>query len=249
MEHWELLRPGGYRFVWDDELFRPGTDSFLLSSMPRLKRGLRVCDLGSGAGLLGVLLLQREPSLTVTGLERLPAAVELADRCAALNGLTERLISRCMDLRDAPKRFPTGSFDLIVSNPPYYQGVAPSDSARRAARHESACTFAELVETAACLLRWGGAFCFVHKPERLTDVLCQLRTARCEPKRLRFVSDTPGAAPSLILVEGRRGGNPGLNVESPLILRRADGSPTPEYDAIYFRDAPQATNISRDAQS
>ena len=242
MEHWEALKPDGYRFAWDDELFKPGTDSFLLSSMPRLKRGLRVCDLGSGTGLLGLLLLQREalerePTLTATGLEQSAAAVGLANRCAEANGLSGRLISCCMDLRDAPRRFATGSFDLVISNPPYYQSVPPSRDARRLARHESACTLSELIATAAYLLRWGGALCLSHKPERLADALCILREMRCEPKRLRFVQETPDAAPSLLLLEGRRGGNPGLSVERPLILRRPDGSPMPELDAIYFRDA------------
>ena len=238
MEHWEPLKADGYRFVWDDNRFRPGTDTFLLSSMPRLKRGLRVCDLGSGTGLLGLLLLQREASLTVTGLELSSAAVELAERCADANGLSGRLISHCMDLRDAPRRFATGSFDLIVSNPPYYNGVPPSRDARRLARHESACSLSEIMKAAAYLLRWGGAFCLSHKPERLTDALCALRDARCEPKRVRFVQQTADAAPFLILLEGRRGGNPGLTVERPLILRGPDGAPTPELDAIYFRDAP-----------
>lgn len=240
MEHWEALRPDGYRFAWDDTLFRPGTDSFVLSSFPRLKRGLRVCDLGSGTGLLGLLLLQREPSLTVTGLERLPDAVQLAGRCAAENGLSGRLKSYCVDLRDAPAQFATGSFDLIVSNPPYFpagRGATPPGDIRRATRHECDCTLSELVRTAAYLLRWGGAFCLVHKPERLTDILCCLRDGRCEPKRLRLVHATPDASPSLILVEARRGGKPGLTIERPLILRGADGSPTPELDTIYFRDA------------
>lgn len=239
MEHREALKPGGYRFAWDDALFRPGTDSFVLSSFPRLKRGLKVCDLGSGTGLLGLLLLQREPSLTVTGLERLPDAVALAERCAAENGLSGRLKSYCVDLRDAPAQFVTGSFDLIVSNPPYFpggRGAAPSGDVRRETRHEYTCTLSELVTSAAYLLRWGGAFCLVHKPERLTDVLCSLRDGRCEPKRLCFVHDTPDAPPSLILVEARRGGKPGITIERPLILRRADGSPTPELDTIYFRD-------------
>ncbi len=239
MEHWETLKPDGYRFVWDDALFRPGTDSFLLASTPRLRRNLRVCDLGSGTGLLGLLLLQRESSLTVTGLELSPAAVELADRCADANGLSGRLISHCMDLRDAPKRFATGSFDLVITNPPYYDGVPPSHDARRMARHESACSLPEIVSAAAYLLRWGGTFRLSHKPERLTDVLGLLRAARCEPKRLRFVQNTPDAAPSLALMEGRRGGNPGLSVEKPLILRGPDGAPTPELDAAYFRN-PQA---------
>ncbi|MBR4211942.1 MAG: methyltransferase [Oscillibacter sp.] len=236
MEHWEALRPDGYRFVWEDGLFRPGTDSFVLSSLPRLKRGLRVCDLGSGTGLLGLLLLQREPSLTVAGLEQSPEAVALAERCAEINGLSGRLQSYRMDLRDAPARFSTGAFDLIVSNPPYYCGVAPSGDARRAARHESACTLPELVRAAAYLLRWGGAFCLVHKPERLADVLCCLREGRCEAKRLRLVHETADAPPALILVEGRRGGKPGLTIERPLVLRRPDGTPTPELDTIYFRD-------------
>ena len=240
MEHWEALRPDGYRFAWDDTLFRPGTDSFVLSSFPRLKRGLRVCDLGSGTGLLGLLLLQREPSLTVTSLERLPDAVQLSERCAAENGLSGRLKSYCMDLRNAPQAFATGSFDLIVSNPPYFpagHGAAPPDNVRRETRHECGCTLSELVQSAAYLLRWGGAFCLVHKPERLTDVLCCLRGGRCEPKRLRLVHAAPDAPPSLILVEARRGGKPGLTIERPLTLRRADGSSTPELDTIYFRDA------------
>lgn len=241
MEHWEALRPDGYEIVWDDALFRPSTDSFLLSSMPRLKRGLRVCDLGSGAGLLGTLLLQREPSLSVTGLELSPEASELAEKCAERNRLSGRFITRCMDLRDAPTQFASGSFDLVITNPPYYpdgRGVAPSDGLRRQSRNESACSLSELVRTAAYLLRWGGAFCMVHKPERLTDILCVLRDSRCEPKRLRFVQERPDAPPSLILMESRRGGKSGLRVERPLILRNPDGSPSPELDAIYFRDAP-----------
>ena len=91
MEHWEILAPGGYRFVYNDALFRPSTDTFLLASLPRLKPGLRVCDLGCGTGLLSLLLLQRQPALFVTGIDRLPAATELARKAAEINGLAERL--------------------------------------------------------------------------------------------------------------------------------------------------------------
>ena len=99
MEHWEYLKPDGLRFVWDDTLFRPGTDSFLLSSLPKLSAGLRVCDLGCGTGLVGLLLLQRQSELTVTGIDIQPAAVALAERAAAENRLTDRLTFRCIDLR------------------------------------------------------------------------------------------------------------------------------------------------------
>lgn len=238
MEHWEALCHGGYRFVYDDALFRPGTDTFLLSSLPRLKPGLRVCDLGCGTGLLGLLLLQRQPELTVTGIDIQSAAIHLAEKTAAENGLTDCLSFQTADLRNVKGLFPTGSFDLAVCNPPYYpsaSGTVSRGSARRTARSEVACTLEDICRAASYLLRWGGSFCLVHKPERLTDLLCALREHGLEPKRLRFVSKTAGSAPSLVLAEARRGGRPGLVIEEPLILQTADGAPTAEVDAIYFR--------------
>lgn len=250
MEHWEELKPGGYRMVWEDALFRPGTDTFLLSAFPRLKAGMRVCDLGSGTGLLGLLLLQREQSrpasvtegassLTVTGIEILPEAAALARRCSVENGLTERLFTVRADLRTVKSRFSSGSFDLVIANPPYYaaeRGKRSPNQTRQFIRSETSCTLEDLARAAAYLLRRGGAFCLVHKPERLADLLCILRESGCEAKRLRFVCERPGAAPSLLLLEGRREGKPALSVEAPLILRNPDGSFTAEYHAIYFRE-------------
>lgn len=238
MEHWESLCPGGYRFVYDDELFRPGTDTFLLSSLPRLKPRQRVIDLGCGSGLLGLLLLQRQPELTVTGIDLQPEAVRLVQKAAAENGLRGRLRGQCADLRQVKALFPTGSFDLAVSNPPYYPsagGALSPDDARRTARSEVACTLEDICRASAYLLRWGGSFCLVHKPERLTDLLCALRQAGLEPKRLRMVCQRAADAPSLVLVEARRGGRPGLSIEAPLILQTPGGTPTAEVNAIYFR--------------
>ncbi len=238
MEHWEALCPGGYRFVYDDALFRPGTDTFLLSSLPRLKPGLRVMDLGCGTGLLGLLLLQRQPELSVSGIDIQPAAIHLAEKAAAENDLADRLIFHTADLRDVKSLFPTGSFDLVVCNPPYYppaSGALAADGALRTARAEVDCTLEDVCRAASYLLRWGGSFCLVHKPERLTDLLCALRDHGLEPKRLREVCKTTGAAPSLMLLEGRRGGKPGLTIEAPLMLQKPDGAPTAEMDAIYFR--------------
>ena len=219
MEHWEYLKPDGLRFVWDDTLFRPGTDSFLLSSLPKLSTGLRVCDLGCGTGLLGLLLLQRQSELTVTGIDIQPAAVALAERAAAENRLTDRLTFRCIDLRHVRQHFSTGSFDLVVCNPPYYPPASGKVSG-----------------AASYLLRWGGKFCLVHKPERLTDTACALREAGMEPKRLRFVQNRPDTAPSLFLIEGCRGGKPGVDIQPPLLLQTDTGAPTGELNVIYFRD-------------
>ena len=238
MEHWESLKPGGYRFVYDDDLFLPGTDTFLLSAFPRLKSKLRVCDLGCGTGPVGLLLMQRQAELTLTGVEIQETAVRLAARAVEENGLTERFGLCHDDLRNVRSHFPTGSFDLVVCNPPYYppqSGHMAEGQSIRTARSEICCTLEDVCKAASYLLRWGGSFCLVHKPERLTDLLCALRSQAMEPKRLRFVCKTSASAPSLVLVEARRGGKPGLTVEAPLILQNPDGSSSTEVDAIYFR--------------
>ena len=238
MERAEQLNGCGYRYYYDDALFSPGTDSFLLSAYPALKPKLRVCDLGSGTGLLGLLLLRREANLHITGVELQEAAVRLAEKNAIENHLTDRLSTVQGDLREIRSLLPAGRFDVVVSNPPYYaagSGFLHRDAALRSARAELSCTLDELCGAAAYLLRWGGSFCLVHKPERLTDVLVTLRSRGLEPKRLRFVRKTAGAAPSLLLAEGRRGGKPGLHIEAPLVLQNAGGAPFAELDAIYYR--------------
>lgn len=238
MERSEELKPGGYRHFYDDTLFPPGTDSFLLSSLPRLKPGLRVCDLGCGTGLVGLLLLTRQPKLDVTGVELQGDAVHLAEKAAVENGLGRRFTLWQGDLRQVKARFPTGSFDLVVCNPPYYpprSGRLTADIPLQTARAETQCTLEDVCQAAGYLLRWGGSFCLVHKPERLADILCALRQFGLEGKRLRLVCATAKAAPSLLLVEGRRGGKPGLTVEPPLILQACDGTPGEELERIYFR--------------
>lgn len=238
MEQWEPLRPGGYHFYSGEGAFKPGTDSFLLGSFPRLRPKLRVCDLGSGTGLLGLLLLQRQPDLQITGLELQRAAADIAARAAEKNELSDRLTTLCTDLREVKALLPTGSFDLCISNPPYFSlgsGKAAPDNARQTARGEAECTLDDVCRAASYLLRWSGTFCVVYRPERLTDLLCALRINGLEPKRLRLVEAKPSSAPSLVLVEARRGGKPGLSIEPPLILSDASGVPTADCDTAYFR--------------
>lgn len=238
MEHWDDLCPGGLRFCWDESAHKPGTDAFLLGGFPRLRPGLQVCDLGSGTGLLGLLLLQRQRDLRVTGVELQTPAAALAVRAAEENGLRDRLITLRADLRDIRSLLSAGSFDLCISNPPYFtggSGKAAPDAARRTARSETDCTLSDVSRAAAYLLRWGGDFCVVYRPERLCDLVCALRENGLEPKRLRMVEARPGAAPSLLLLEARRGGKPGLITEPPLRLADASGAPTDEYAAVYFR--------------
>ena len=228
----DALWDGGPVFYYDTERFAPTTDSFALGYFARAKRGERVCDLGCGTGLLGALLLAREGSLALVNVERDEAALDLARRTFAANGWTAEF--RPGDLRKSTALPAAGSVDLAVCNPPYFRsgsGASASDAARRGAREEIACTLEDICAAAARILRWGGRFALVHRPERLSDLCCALCAHGLEPKRLRFVSKAAEAAPSLLLLEARRGGGPGLAVEPPLVIGGA------EWDAVYFRGA------------
>ena len=238
MEHWDRLR-GDQGFYWDDGLFRPSTDTFLLGGFPVLRRGERACDLGAGTGLLGALLLTREPSLTVTGLELREDACRLARRTAERSGWQERLLCRQGDLRRREDLPPAGGFDLVVSNPPYFPPetgrVSPQET-RSVARSEVVCTLEDVCRAAGWLLRWGGRFCVVFPTERLAELMETLRRHRLEPKVLRFVQKNAASAPSLLLMACRKDGGTGLAVQPPLLLQNGDGTETPELRRIYFKE-------------
>ena len=238
MERIDRLWPDGYRFYFDDTLFQPSTDSFLLGAFPKLRRGDRVCDLGAGTGLLGLLLLAREPSLQVTNIECQAASHALSVRNAELNDLSAQVTCLHADLRDVSQLPKAGSFDLVVSNPPYFpadSGYTSPQSSRRTARSEVNCTLEDVCSSAARLLQYGGRFAVVFRPDRLVDLADTLRKNRLEPKRLRFVQHTVSAAPSLLLLEAKKGGHPGLTVEPPL-LHYVGGTESEEWQRIYFRD-------------
>lgn len=238
MERIDQLWPGGYRFYFDDTLFQPSTDSFLLGAFPRLHRGERVCDLGAGTGLLGLLLLAREPSLQIINIELQQASHDLSLRNAALNGLQDQITCLHADLRDVSELPQAGSFDLIVSNPPYFSpgsGYISSQSSRSAARTELTCTLEDVCATASRLLRYGGRFALVFRPDRLIDLTETLRHHHLEPKRLRFVQNAADSAPSLLLLEAKKGGHAGLTVD-PSLLHYVNNAETDEWQRIYFRD-------------
>ena len=229
---------GKYRMELSQTQFSLSTDSITLADFARVFSGARVCDLGCGCGALGLLLLAKCETLQVTGVEIQESAARCAAENAAQNGLSQFSVLHG-DLREYRTLLPANGFDIVVSNPPYYPvsgGAAPEKLPLAIARSEVCCTLFDLCACAAWCLRFGGSFFLVHKPERLTDVLCALREAGIEPKRLRFVHNRAEYAPSLFLLEGCRGGKPGLTIEPPLILQGRSGAPSPELNAIYFRN-------------
>lgn len=237
-EKFTELWPGGPVFR-QAEHFRLGTDCVLLADFVGLAGAKKGIDLGCASGALALLLLVRSERLHMTGLEILPQAAQTARENMAANRLTERAAVVTGDIRRHRELFRAGSFDLAVSNPPYFplgRGPVSPDPARAVARGETSCSLEELCAAAAFLLHTGGSFALVHRPERLSELFCAMSRASIEPKRLRLVCARPESAPSLVLVEGRRGGKPGLKIEAPLLLTNADGSETEELKRIYHKD-------------
>lgn len=198
---------GPYTLSWPDGVFPLGGDTLSLGAFATVKPRWRVCDLGTGSGALLLLLARRAAELSLTGVELHPLAAQTARDNFAQNELSGTIVEG--DLRTAP--LPAGSFDLVVSNPPYFPTSAGKSGG--SARSEECCTLDELCSAAARLVKNGGRFALCHRPERLTDVLCTLRKYHLEPKRLKLLSHGPGDPPNLILVEALRQGKPGLSIE------------------------------------
>lgn len=230
------LWPGG-------PLFDPGggmplgMDSLLLADFARPARG-RALELCCGAAAVTLLLLSRMPGLEADGVELLPAATRSAERNLAANGLERRARVICGDIRAHRALLKAGAYSLCVCNPPYFpagSGSPPSDPVRAVARSEMECTLSDVLDAAAWALKNGGALDIVHRPERLAELLAEMRSRALEPKRLRLVQRTAESAPSLILAEGRRGAAPGLKIEPPLIVRTDSGGESAEYRRICHR--------------
>ena len=234
VELWE----NGPRFA-QAEHFKLGTDSVLLADFVNTAGAKNGIDLGCASGAIDILLLARTDKLCMTGLEIVPEAADVARRNMAENAFENRSTVITGDIRQHRRLFKTGEFDLAVANPPYFplgSGKLSPDAEKAAARGEVSCTLEDIVTAAAYLLRTGGIFALVHKPERLSEVLCTMSSHGIEPKRLRAVCHSSASAPNLVLIEGKRGAKPGLKMEPQLVLRNADGTETAEVKKIYHTD-------------
>ena len=216
-EHIKLIQnPDGLTF---------GTDAYLLSAFVRPKKNAVAVDLGSGTGIIPLLCLAREKATRFTAVEVQASFCDLITRNAALNGMTDRLTPLCADVRALKADTVGGEVELVTANPPY---MAPASGARNAAdekyiaRHEVCGTVTDFCAAAGRLLKHGGRFCCVFRPERLADLLSGLRAAHLEPKRMTMVQATYAATPSMVLVEAVKYAAPSLLVTPPLCLWEAD---------------------------
>lgn len=221
----------GFTLDFPQGVFPLSTDSLLLSDFIRLSAGANVLDLGAGCSTLGVLLCAKDSRCTVTGVELDDTAHTAALENIRRNSLDARIHSICADLRTVNRLFQPGSFSTCVSNPPYFSG-GPASQTLPTARRDDCCSPEELFQAAAWVLKYGGDFFLVHKPERLAQLCgCAIQSG-LEPKRLRLVRHRSDGAVSLILLQCRKGGKPGLVWEEMSLLDHR-GQPTDQYKELY----------------
>ena len=223
----------GYTLELPPGCFPLSTDSMALAGFVRLTGRASVLDLGSGCGTLGVLLCAAHPQCAVTGIELDGTAHAAALENIRRNGLPSRLHSICADLRQVNRLVEPGSFHCCVSNPPYFSG-GPASQAVPLARREDCCAPEDLFRAAAWALKFGGDFYLVHKPERLAQLCACAVNAGLEPKRLRLLRHKEGGPVTLILLQCRKGGKPGLIWEEAALFDK-NGGPTDTYKEIYHQ--------------
>lgn len=226
-EHIEIIDADGKLQLIVSDAHTFGTDALLLASFANVHNGQKVCDFGTGCGIIPFYWLNRCQPKELWAVEIQSLACDQLRRSVALSPPASGLRLLHSDLRDLKEQIPAGSLDVITMNPPYSEqshGPKSENEARRTARTEMCGTLGEICASAARLLRFGGAFCICLRPERLTDAICAMREAGLEPKRLQLVSQKPTDTPWLFLLEGKRGRKSGLQVMAPLCLQTAEGA-------------------------
>ncbi len=226
----ELLH-NGYTLKLCKDAFPLSTDSIALSGFVKLSKNATVLDLCSGCGTLGLLLCSQNDYCHITGVELSEDAHRTALQNAADNHITDRLTSICADVCTIPSLLKAGSFDCCVANPPYFSG-GPASKATPTARRDDLCSMEQLMQSAAWALKYGGDFFLVHRPERLAELFICAGKHGLEPKRLQLLRHKANGPVSLVLVQCRKGANPGLIWEE-VSLHDENDNPTEYYKKLY----------------
>ena len=235
-ERLDDLQIKGYKIIQHPDKFCFGMDAVLLSEFATVNEGEKALDLGTGTGILPILLEAKNAGEHYTGLEIQPESVEMARRSVLYNDLQDRIDIIEGDIKEASKIFGKASMEVVTSNPPYmtnHHGLKNPNDAKAIARHELLCSLDDVVRESAAVLKPKGRCYFVHRPSRLVEIFEAMRKYRIEPKRMRLVYPYVNKEPNMVLIEGVRGGRPQLTVESPLIVYDAPGKYTEEILEIY----------------
>lgn len=225
-ERLDDLQVNGYEIIQHPGKFCFGMDAVLLANFARVKKGDHVLDLGTGTGIIPILLTAKTEGEAFTGLEIQEESADMARRSVEHNHLNEKVKIVIGDIKEAASIFGPASFDVITTNPPYMigqHGIANPSDAKAIARHEVLCTLDDILRESAKILRPGGRFYMVHRPFRLAEILSKMVEVGIEPKRMRMVHPFIDKEPNMVLIEGKRGGNSRMTVERPLIVYKEVG--------------------------
>ena len=235
-ERLDDLQRNGYQIIQKKDGFCFGMDAVLLSGFAAVKPGEKAIDLGTGTGIIPILLEAKYEGEHYTGLEIQDEVAEMAARSVALNHLEEKVSIVKGDIKEASRLFGAASFDVVTSNPPYMNdahGLKNPDLPKAISRHEVLCTLDDVAREAAKLLRPGGRFYMVHRPHRLIEIITALTKYKLEPKRMKMVHPFVDKEANMVLIEAVRGGKSMIKVEAPIVVYREPGVYTQEIYDIY----------------
>lgn len=235
-ERIDELHRNQYKIIQNSKKFCFGMDAVLLSGFAKVKSGEVALDLGTGTGIIPILLEAKSEGRHFTGLEIQEESADMARRSVVMNKQNEKIDIVLGDIKEASKLFGPASFDVVTSNPPYmndHHGLTNPDLPKAIARHEILCTLEDVVREAAKVLKPGGRFYMVHRPFRLVEIINTLTAYRLEPKRMKMVHPFVDKEPNMVLIECTKGGRSMIKVEAPLIVYKEQNVYTDEIYDIY----------------
>ncbi len=228
----------GLKLIQNPESFCFGTDAVLLSDFATVKKNAYICDLGTGTGIIPILIYGRHDFIHCDAIEIQPEMADMASRSMRLNSLEDKIAVHNGDLRNIKEILPSCAYSTVVCNPPYKKdksGEHNSQSNHAVSRHEETCTLDDVCAAATYLLKNGGRFAIINHSDRIVDIFMTMRKYNIEPKRCRPVQSRPNTPAYVVLIEGVKDGKPYMNWEPTLTIYNADGTLTDEINRIYHK--------------
>lgn len=235
----EDLQCKGLKIIQNKKWFCFGMDAVLLANYCEFKKGSKVVDLGTGTGIIPLILYAKKNISLAIGVEIQPEVAEMASRSVQLNGLDDSIKILNIDLKEVTSYLEPNSFDAVVSNPPYKMtnsGIKNPNDQKAISRHEIMCTLEDVIKNASKLLKQYGKFYMIHRPDRLVDIMCLLRQYKLEPKRIRFVHPKANEKPNMVIIQASKNGNKELKFDTPLYVYNEQGQFSDEIHTIYGAD-------------
>lgn len=235
-ERFDELHRNNYKIIQNPEKFCFGMDAVLLTGFAKVKENETVLDLGTGTGIIPILLEGKKKGKHFTGLEIQEESADMARRSVRANQQEDKVNIVNGDIKEASKLFGLASFDVVTCNPPYMNynhGLVNPNMPKAIARHEILCSLEDVIRETCKILKPNGRFYLVHRPFRLAEIIEVMKRYKLEPKRMKFVHPYINKEPNMVLIEGLKGGNPMVTVEAPLIVYKEENVYTDEIYSIY----------------